>query len=127
MPSFDNTWLYNNNLPFPTIVTLATHDGILLLPPDHPSGAEKICGLCSVPFAKDDSHTRPSSCDDLSCPECTWIWRHGEGVCWDCVVGFVCSCLEGNGKGEEGEDMLEGDGVDGDDEGYDGDDEREGA
>ena len=131
MPSFDNTWLSsnnNNNVSFPAITPFATPDAGFQ-PDDDLSSEEKSCGFCGVRFAATDGEATSSCCDDLSCPECTWLWRNREGVCWDCVKRFVCKAMkkEEEEKGEGG--VVEVDGLEGggDEGGYDGDDEGEGV
>ena len=116
MPTFDDTWIF----PDTTVLnfdTEAHHNNF-----DISTSSPHVCSLCSDVLVIDDNPRMRFPCSNLSCPNCTWLWRNSGSCCQKCVARLTCPSpsplLDVDNR------VTSSSRTEVPDDGYDGDDER---
>ena len=116
MPTFDDTWMFPNTTVF-DFNTGAHHSSF-----DRSTSSSHLCRLCSDVLVIDDNPRVRSPCSDLSCLNCTWLWRNSGSCCQKCVARLTCSST--SPLLDVDKRFISSHRIEVPDDGYDGDDER---
>ena len=119
MPTFNDTWMFPTSAIF-YFNTGADHNNF-----DRSTSSSYLCCLCSDVLAVDDnsadSRTRVS-CYNISCPNCTWLWRNFGSYCQKCAARLTCPSISPLLDADQR--LISSRLTEVPDDGYDGDDER---
>ena len=116
MPTFDDTWIFHNPAVF-NIDTGTYHNN-----PDRSTSSSHLCILCNDVLLTDDNSRMRFPCSNLSCPNCTWVWRNSGSLCQKCVARLICPST--SPLLDVDREYISSHRVEVPDVGYDGDDER---
>ena len=116
MPTFDDTWIFSNTT-VSNFNTGAHHNDL-----DRSTSSSRLCSLCSDVFLIDDNPRPRFPCSNLSCPNCTWLWRNSGSCCQKCAARLTCPST--SPFSDVDKRFVSSHRIEVPDDGYDGDDER---
>ena len=116
MPTFDDTWIFPNTAVF-HIDSGADHSNF-----DRSTPSSHLCSLCSDVLVIDGNSRIGFPCPDISCPNCTWLWRNSGSYCQNCAARLTCPST--SPLSDVGERLISSPRTEVPEDGYDGDDER---
>ena len=116
MPTFDDTWMFPTTAVF-DFNTGAHHDNF-----DRSTSSSHLCSLCSDVLVIDDNSRIRFPCPNISCPNCTWLWRNSGSCCQKCVARLTCPST--SPLLDVDKRVISSPRTEVPDDGYDGDDER---
>ena len=116
MPTFDDTWMFPDTAVL-NVNTEAHHNDF-----DSSTSSSHLCSLCSDVLVIDDNPRIRFPCSNLSCPNCTWLWRNSDSCCQKCVARLTCPST--SPLLDVDKRIISSPGTEVPDDRYDGDDKR---
>ena len=116
MPTFDDTWMFPNTAVF-NLETGAHHNNVNMS-----TSSSHLCSLCNDVLLIDDNSRPRFPCPNISCPNCTWLWRNSGSCCQKCAARLTCPSTSPLLDVEKR--SISSHRIEVPDDGYDGDDER---
>ncbi|KAM0805460.1 hypothetical protein BDR22DRAFT_398259 [Usnea florida] len=116
MPTFDDTWIFPDTAVL-NFNTEAHHNNF-----ENSTSSSHLCSLCSDVLVIDENPRIRFPCSNLSCPNCTWLWRNSGSCCQKCVARLTCPST--SPLLDVDKQMISSPRAEVPDDMYDGDDER---